>query len=187
LQRQPSARPYPDAVERVLFDQVVETDYGQFDLVWTEEGGSDGDFDRFFAAQVNGLAGAADPRCVCVNLARRSGGSPVRIVLMDEPGVDDPSWEDVVEVSFVLPEGHEMGWSTWAGLHGGALTGIPPGSYRLRVSARGRDQGHAGEFANHPVDAYLLQMWPAPPQPDSILRNGSKDGRYWHREVGNRR
>ena len=174
-------------MERVLFDQVVETDYGQFDLVWTEEGGFDGDFDRFFAAQVNGLAGAADPRCVCVNLARRSGGSPVRIVLMDSPPSDDASWEDVVEVSFILPEGQTMGWSSWAGLHGGALTGIPPGSYRLRLSANGRDQGRDGEFSEDLVDAYLLQLWPAPVRSDAILRAESEDGRYWHREVGNRR
>jgi len=182
----PSA-PYPDAVEKLLFDQVVETDYGQFDLVWSRDGGFDGDFDRVFAGQNNGLVGAADPDGVYINLARRSGGSPVRIVLMDEPAMDDPSWEDVVEVSFALPEGHEMQWSTWAGANRGTLEGLPPGSYRLRVSATGRDQGHAGEFADHPVDAYLLQIRPAPPQPDSILRIGSEEARYWHREVGNRR
>jgi hypothetical protein len=56
-------------------DQTVDTDYGQFDLVWTEAGGFDGNFDRFFAGQVNGLVGASDPDGVYVNLARRSGGS----------------------------------------------------------------------------------------------------------------
>ncbi|MEV7134371.1 hypothetical protein AB0N24_15935 [Arthrobacter sp. NPDC093128] len=35
-------------MEKLLFDLVVETDYGQFDLVWTEAGGFDGDFDRAF-------------------------------------------------------------------------------------------------------------------------------------------
>ena len=80
-----------------------------------------------------------------------------------------------------------MGWSTWAGENWGVLDGLPPGSYRLRVSAKGRDQGHADDFSDHPVDAYLLQMWPAPPQADSVLRAGSEDARYWHREVVNRR
>lgn len=181
-------RSYRDAVERVLLDQVVETDYGQFDLVWSESGGFDGNFDRFFAGQVNGLVGASDPDGVYINLARRSGGSPVSIVLMDAPPVDDEaSWEDVVEVSFIFPEGQEMRWITWAGESWGALGTIPPGSYRLRVSAKGRDQGHADEFSEHPVDAYLLQMWPAHPQPDTVLRTGSEDGRYWHGEVGGRR
>lgn len=169
-------------------DQIIDTDYGQFDLVWTETGGFDGNFDRFFAGQVNGMVGASDPDGVYVNLARRSGGSPVRIVLMDTPPMDnDAPWEDVVEVSFVLPEGHEMRWSAWAGETGGALSGIPPGSYRLRASANGRDQGRDGEFSKDPVDAYLLQLWPAPLQPDAVLRLGSEDGRYWHHEVGNRR
>lgn len=179
---------YRDAMERVLLDQVVETDYGQFDLVWTESGGFDGNFDRFFASQVNGLVGASDPDGVYINLARRSGGSPVNIVLMDEaPVSDEASWEDVVEVSFILPEGRDMRWITWAGESGGMLGAIPPGSYRLRVSARGRDQGHAHEFSEHLVDAYLFQMWPAPPSPDAVLRTGSEDGRYWHGEVGGRR
>ncbi len=172
-----------------MLDQVVETDYGQFDLVWTEDGGFDGDFDRFFAGQVNGLVGASDPDRVYVNLARRSGGSPVRIVLLEAMPKDDADapWEDVVEVSFILPEGHEMRWSSWAGLSGGVLPGIPPGSYRLRASANGRDQGREGEFSDQPVDFYLLQLWPAPPLPDAVLRTGSEDATYWHREVGQRR
>lgn len=175
-------------MERVLLDQVVDTDYGQFDLVWTENGGFDGDFDRFFAGQVNGLVGAAGPDGVYVNLARRSGGSPVRIVLLDKaPTGNDSAWEDVVEVSFILPVGYDMRWQTWAGESGGMLGGLPHGSYRMRASAKGRDEGQAGEFSEDPVDAYLLQVWPAPPQPDAVLRTGSEDGRYWHDEVGNRR
>ena len=44
-------------MRKLLLDQVVGTDYGQFDLVWTQDGGFDGDFDRVFAGQVNGLVG----------------------------------------------------------------------------------------------------------------------------------
>jgi hypothetical protein len=173
-------------MERVLFDQVVETDYGQFDLAWTGDG-FDGDFDHFFAGQTNGLVGASDPNGLYVNLARRSGGSPVRIVVLEAKPRDDAPWEDVVEVSFVLPEGHQMRWSSWAGESGGVLADIPPGSYRLRASAKGRDRGREGEFSDHSVDSYLLQMWPALPQPDAVLRTGSEDAKYWHREVGHRR
>jgi hypothetical protein len=70
-------------MERVLVDKIVETDYGQFDLVWSEDGGLTGDADRFFASQVNGLVGAGDLNGVHVNLARRSGGSRVRVTLLD--------------------------------------------------------------------------------------------------------
>lgn len=171
----------------MLLDHVVLTDYGQFDLIWADSGGFDGYWERFFAGQVNGLVGASDARGVYVNLARRSGGSPVRIVLLDAaPADEDASWEDVVEVSFTLPEGREMRWCSWAGGTYGELNGIPSGSYRLRVSARGRDEGHDNEFSEEPVDAYLLQLWPAPAQSDVVLRIGSENARYWHREVGQR-
>jgi hypothetical protein len=174
-------------VKRVLLDQVIATDYGQLDLMWGEDGCFDGDYDRSYHGQINGLVGAANPDGVHVNLARRSGGSPVLIVLRDgPPDVADGQWEDVVEVSTTLPEGHEMVWSTWAGENTGPI-GIAPGSYRLRVSAKGRDEGHVGEFAVDAVDEYLLQFWPAQWGPDAILRTGSENARYWHQEVGNRR
>jgi hypothetical protein len=46
---------------RVLLDATIRTAYGQFDLTWSDELGFDGDFDRYFAGQVNGLAGAGSP------------------------------------------------------------------------------------------------------------------------------
>jgi hypothetical protein len=172
-----------------LFDRVVQTDYGQFDLGWASSEdddyvGYDGSDDRVFAHQVNGLVGAGDPRGVYLTLARRSGGSSVRIVLHDsEPDLDD-EWEDIVEVSAHLPDGAAPWWSTWAGEDGGAL-GIPPGTYRIRVGAKGRDAGRGdGEFADDVVDFYLIDMWPAPAQADAIVRVGSDDARYWHQARG---
>ena len=174
-------------MERVLLDQVIDTDYGQFDLVWEEDAGFDGNFDRYFDGQTNGLVGAADPGGVYINLARRSGGSPVTIILRDASPQIDEQWQDVVEVSFTLPAGRQVGWYSWAGQSGGQLDVIPAGSYRMRVSARGRDEGQQGEFAQTPVDFYLIELWPAAPAPDTIVRVGSEDGTYWHREIGHRR
>jgi hypothetical protein len=121
-----------------------------------------------------------------VNLARRSGGSPVRIVLLDDapaPGADQ--WEDVVEVSTTVPAGASPSWSTWAGDDSGPLD-IPSGTYRVRINARGRDAGRDGEFAEGAVDCYLLEIWPAPAQPDAIIRSTSADAASWHHEAGNR-
>lgn len=174
-------------MERTLLDQLIQTDYGQFDLTWDDDAGFDGDFDRVFDGQVNGLVGAADDGGVYVNLARRSGGSPVKITLLDGEPVDDPSYQDVVEVSVQIPPGSRVGWMSWAGESGGTLADVAPGAYRLRVSARDRDAGRDGEFADGPVDAYLLQLWPAPIEPDAIVRVVSEDARYWHRELGGRR
>jgi len=172
----------------VLMDELVQTDYGQFDLVWTEAGGFDGDPDRFFDGQSNGLVGAADPNGVYVVLARRSGGSPVRVVLHDvEPDLPGPDYDDIVEVSTTVPEDGEPQWSSWAGETGGDLPGLAPGSYRLRVSARGRDAGADGEFADEPVDEYLIELWPAGVAPDTILRVTSQNAAYWHAVWGGRR
>lgn len=171
----------------LLADEIIDTDYGQLDLVWSDDGGFDGDADRFFASQVNGLVGAGDPNGVYLNLGRRSGGSHVRIALLTtEPADPGEQWEDVVEVSVVIPSGREVQWMSWAGESSGRLQ-MPGGSYRLRVSARGRDLGAADEFADDVIDHYLLELWPASPQEDSILRVGSDDARYWHAEWGGRR
>lgn len=147
-------------MDALLADEVIHTDYGQLDLEWSDDGGFDGDDDRFFANQVNGLVGAGDPNGVYLNLGRRSGGSHVRIALLTaEPADPGEQWEDVVEVSLVIPPGREVRWMSWAGLSSGQLE-VPAGSYRLRVSARGRDVGAAEEFADGVVDHYLLVVEP---------------------------
>lgn len=75
---------------------------------------------------------------------------------------------------------------TWAGEDGGPLE-LAPGSYRVRVNARGRDAGADNELAEEAVDFYLIQLWPAKSRPDEIVLTTSANAAYWHREVGNRR
>jgi hypothetical protein len=174
-------------VDDTLLDEVIETDYGQFDLAYSEDAGFDGDHERYFSGQVNGLVGAADPSGVYVNLARRSGGSHVRIVLRLQPAEEDPAWEDVVEVSTTIPPPGSMGWLSWAGESGGELPLVAPGDYRMRVSARGRDVAARDEFAEGVVDNYLIELWPAPFSSDAVVRVGSANARYWHEECGSRR
>jgi hypothetical protein len=172
---------------RVLLDDVIETDYGLFELLWNDGRGFDGRFELHFAGQVNGLVGAASGQNLYVNLARRSGGSSVRIVLLeDAPSPDPEAWEDIVEVSVVVPPNAEPVWNTRGGEHCGPLD-LPAGSYRVRTSARGRDAGQQGDFADGVVDRYLLEFWPAPEQPDAIVQSTSDDAAYWHGEVGSRR
>lgn len=67
------------------------------------------------------------------------------------------------------------------------MPGLDGGEYRVRISGRDRDRGHEHEAAEQPVDAYLVQLWPAPAAPDAILAVGSEDAEYWHRSVGGRR
>ncbi len=169
----------------VLLDQVVYTDYGQLTLEWGNDTW-DGDADWFFDHQQNGLVGAADGDNVVILLARRSGGSAVRIVLQESQPPLGKEWEDIVEVSLVLPAGRQMRWASWAGESGGPLA-VAPSTYRLRLCARGRDAGAQDEFADGVVDTYLVELWPAPAALDAVLRVGSDDARYWHRTWGSRR
>jgi len=172
----------------VLMDEIVETDYGQLDLVWKDDLDDEDHLDKAFRGQVNGLVGAGHPNRVYVNLARRSGGSPVRVVLHDaEPELPGPEFDDVVEVSTTVPDDAEPGWQSWAGESGGDLAGIEAGTYRLRVSARGRDAGAADEFAEAPVDEYLIELWPASTAPDAIVRVTSQNAAMYHAEWGGNR
>jgi hypothetical protein len=180
-------RTYCSAMQHLLMDELVETDYGQLDLVWSEDGGFDGNADRYFAGQVNGLVRAGDANGVYLHLGRRSGGSHVQVALLDSPPTEpNDSWEYVVEVPVLIPEQSHVQITSWAAESTWDLE-VPGASYRLRVSARGRDVGAADEFAEGVVDHYLLELWPAPPQPDAIVRIGSDDARYWHAEWGSRR
>jgi hypothetical protein len=172
-------------MESLLLDDVGYTDYGQFDLVWSDDGGFDGNGDRFFAKQINGLVGAADPHGVYIHLARRSGGSRVRIVLLPGPPTAlDERYEDVVEVSTTVPDGATPRLMSWASETSEAMPQLTPGTYRLRVSAYGRDAGHQQEFAPGIVDEYLVQVWAADLAPDEILRSGSQDAAYRHEQMG---
>ncbi|MEV4342725.1 hypothetical protein [Streptomyces sp. NPDC049590] len=50
-----------------------------------------------------------------------------------------------------------------------SLVAAGPGSYRLRVHARGRDLA-VDLVPDTITEHYLLQCWPAPPAPPSVLR-----------------
>lgn len=84
---------------------------------------------------MNGLVGAGDPHGVYLNLARRSGGSHLQLVLRDaEPPTPADSGEDVVEVSVTIPHGSPVRWVSWAGESSGDVDGLSGGSYRVFMS-----------------------------------------------------
>ena len=77
---------------RVLMDEVVGTDYGQLDLWFSDDVEDDGDVQATCSGQVNGVAGAAIPGRIYLNLGRRSGGSSVRIEAHDGVTPCDAEW-----------------------------------------------------------------------------------------------
>lgn len=55
--------------------------------------------------------------------------------------------------------------------------------YRVRYCAQGMDQANREDtrLGDEPLlDRYLLQFWPAPPEPDRVVRQTTEIAAYWH-------
>lgn len=95
------------------------------------------------------------------------------------PPLDLAAWQEVVEVSFTSTTGQ-----VWliecegpARTDLGNLTPAGPGSYRLRVHARGRDQAAALHIPpEQPLDEYLIVSWPASPSPEHAHKHTDQYG-----------
>ncbi|WP_422771225.1 hypothetical protein ACN28C_32090 [Plantactinospora sp. WMMC1484] len=118
----------------------------------------------------NGLVGATDG---AVLVRTGCGGGWVNLTVelhAERPTVETAGWDDAVEVSYRTL----VGQSHVRSARGGG-TDFPrisfrgPGSYRIRVHARGR-QLPAGRKGSDRVEDYLLQVWPAPAGRTEILR-----------------
>ncbi|MFE6309438.1 hypothetical protein ACOQFV_29600 [Nocardiopsis changdeensis] len=104
-----------------------------------------------------------------------------------DPGPALDEYEDAVEVSLYMPQGAPV-LVEWAGEGAHTLPepSTGPGWYRLRYHARDADAGaddtgendEDGEECN-PVDAYLLQIWPAPEAAPRVVAAYSRTMRYW--------
>jgi hypothetical protein len=88
----------------------------------------------------------------------------------DEPAPDLDSWDDVVEISmnFAAHEGSLYGPEDSAE-EARTVPALPPGTYRVRVHARGRDQGNAVRNVwDTPVEEHLIITWPSPTHPETL-------------------
>lgn len=143
----------------------------------TTRGGGYPRYEGAFNGQRNGLLGAQKPGILWISLPALYGKYRVRIeLLQDEPRVAR-RFKDVVEVPFRSSGRLDMGsFETFS-----KTMPVPPGSYRVRLSATDLDrvqaETHKGEFRRGGYKTYsglvLLQLWPAPPSPDKVLREGT--------------
>lgn len=130
--------------------------------------------------QVNGLCGAAVPGALGMVTGLHTGTVPVRVEALDGPPPLDGEWEEVVEVSF-RPPGRRCLLSTFDDAHPVELP--VDGELRARWSARGMDLARDADTRGPEepaLDAYLLQLWPASPAPDVVLRQTSAAAASWH-------
>ncbi|MFB8137353.1 hypothetical protein [Streptomyces mirabilis] len=110
------------------------------------------------------------------------GGVGFTAELHDSRPVLDETWEEIVEVPF-RPVSEETklrqwNWKKWWEL------GLEVRDYRVRYSATGMDAGRSQNVREDDEpqtdDRYLLQFWPAPPEPARLLKQTSRAAASWY-------
>ncbi|MET8646171.1 hypothetical protein [Streptomyces sp. NPDC004675] len=100
----------------------------------------------------------------------------VRVRVRPPTRVERGAWEEIVDHSVETATGALRVTSVMSDTPRlPLLTPQGPGTYRVRVHARGRDTAPDGD-AHEPVEDYLLIVWPADPQPDEIHRHRDRYG-----------
>ncbi|TDD50889.1 hypothetical protein E1263_30495 [Kribbella antibiotica] len=152
-----------------------------FGQIYVESGDERPDFDDSFRGQQNGLCGAAIAGTLCLMTGLHTGHVGLIVEVCDEAPVIDETWEDIVEAPF-RPAGDATVYgfdsSDWWEL------GLEPADYRVRYCGRaidtGRESDDEKEWDDPPIDHYLLQFWPAPPEPDQVIKVTSRMARDSH-------
>lgn len=162
----------------ILFDRHLDVHYR---FVYLEGLGSAAGSDFGRAGQVNGLLGAGVPHRLSMTTGLHTGSVAFRVEqLEDEPPLPGSDWADVVEASVDLP-----GTALWLSAFddGAELSTTMSGWHRARYSCLGFAAGAdvdtvvADETA---PDEYMLQLWPAPPAADRVVRVSGSAAQYWH-------
>jgi hypothetical protein len=114
-------------------------------------------------------------------------GGPIHLtieVLDREPDTVTPGWEDVADVSLVIPEGKVyFNQPTGADAHEiGFMLAAEAGSYRARLHAVGRDLDY-DVVVEESKERHLVQFWKAPPANTIVLANASSVGKSLPRFV----
>lgn len=122
----------------------------------------------------NGLIAPAGPGAAMICTGIHSGRAALAIEprRAAPPGVDLNGWDEIVEITLSAPTGQLRPAALMAGPADAlfaALTMTGPGSYRIRVHARGRDTLVDG-VSRDPVEEYRITAWPGPLEPGRIYR-----------------
>jgi hypothetical protein len=162
-----------------VYDGKLHVHYGQA-YVFSGEDGDTGEMDSCFRGQSNGLLGAGQAGMLFVLTGLHTGSVNLKVDVDHTEPAPDGSWEECVEASFT-PAG-DTRLVTWGGE---TLCDLPltQSDYRVRYQATGMDAGREADTileGEEPVDSYMLSFWPAPPAPDSVVRDTSDVARYWH-------
>jgi hypothetical protein len=129
----------------------------------------------------SGLVGLR-PGLAVVIAGTQFGNVAVSVEVTDAaPDLDTAGWDEVVEVSLTT-SANGTGLGIISGGQGpGKLSGLTPagpGSHRLRLHARGRDNGASRDVVTgKPVEEHLIQIWPGPAAPQAVHKTTDEYGR----------
>jgi hypothetical protein len=164
---------------RVLFEAEIPVHYGFVNL--SPAGGDNfPDLTDARAGQQNGLCGAAVPGALSMVTGLHTGRVPFRVEWHDAAPPLDGDWEEAVEVPF-HPAGPDLTLSSFQDFYELRLPAA--GGLRARFCAAGMDAANEADNISddeNTIDSYLLALWPAPAEPESILRETSEIAAYWH-------
>jgi hypothetical protein len=167
-----------DSMVRTFVSGQVHVHYRQ---IYVESGEDYPDLGACFAGQSNGLCGAAFHGTLFLTTGLHTGSVGFTVELHEGPPPVDEEWEEVVEASFT-PTSGRVALVQWGGEAAWDLD-LAQTSHRVRYCATGMDAAHAADtrLEDEPMlDRYLLQFWPAAPEPDRVVRRTSETAVYWH-------
>jgi hypothetical protein len=161
-----------------VFDGEIHVHYSQA-YVEALDGDDPYDYDLFaaFSGQANGLCGGATPGLLRLVIGLHTGSVGFTVEAHDFAPPVDESWEEVVEVSFPLTVPNVQ-LIEWGGTRSRPFD-LAPVPQRVRYCARGMDQAKAADtrLDGMPMlDCYLLQFWPAAPEPDRVIKQTRPPG-----------
>jgi hypothetical protein len=160
----------------------VHVEYGQI-FVESERGSVFDLHDAFTGQEGVGLCGAGTKGQLFLLTGLQLGAVRLTAELHDSRPAPDETWKEIVEVPF-RPVSSETKLQQWNGKAWWEL-GLEERDYRLRYCAIGMDAGRSTNVREDDEpqtdDRYLLQFWPASPEPARLLKQTSTQAANWHR------
>lgn len=161
-----------------------------YGLYFIDEGGvSEEDSGVEAIHRGNTLVATSEGRAV-LKAGTHTGDIRLTVDVVDaEPemgGLD--AWDVVVETTYVSPAGRAgiVDWNASGHPEFGVLTASGPGTYRMRVHARGRDAGHRADTPGEPVEDHLIVIWSAAPAGEVVYKIDVEVGEMPRAECGAR-
>ena len=162
------------------FSEVIDSEWGMYFLAdeWSPVGEcpTDDDDDMGVSrALLTGFLGMRSPWSGTILCGTKEGPVRLTVEVHDSPvPIENIGnvWSEVAEVAFQVRSG-VVTFRRWGGETITTLELLPPGPWRLRAHANGRDEGHDqrshSALIGEPLEEHLIQFWPGPDYGNLVL------------------